>query len=202
VKHFGLAEAAPDEVYMPLRQQGLSSITFAVRVSGSAEAFRDSVRSVVREADPSLPMAELFTTRQLVAKSVALPMFRTSLLAAFAMLALVLSVTGVYGLMTFHVAQRRREIGIRLALGARPLEVQRQIVGHGMALASVGCALGLAAAIPLMRLTRSLLFGVTASDPRAYILATLILGFTALVASYVPARRVTAVSPVESIRWS
>src|SRR6185436_4856566 len=90
VKHFGLGEAAPDEVYMPLRQRSLSSITFAVRVEGKAEALQHSLRSVKREADPSLPMAELFTTRQLVERSVALPVFRTSLLSAFAILALVL----------------------------------------------------------------------------------------------------------------
>jgi predicted permease len=200
VKHFGLGESAPDDVYMPLKQRSLSAITFAARVNGRADALQDAVRTVVREADPGLPVAEVLTTRQLVSKSVALPAFRTSLLAAFAILALVLSVTGVYGLMAFHVAQRRREIGIRLALGAHPHDVQRQVIAHGMALAGVGCLIGIAAAIPLMKLMRSLLFGVSATDPLAYVVATVLLGITALLASYIPARRVTAVSPVETIR--
>jgi hypothetical protein len=201
VKHFGLSEEAPEEVYMPLRQLSASAFTFAVRADSDPLRLHGAVRAAVRDADPDLPVFEVFTTRELVARSVALPVFRTRLLSAFAVLALLLAMTGVYGLMAFHVVQRKREIGIRLALGATPREIQRLVVGQGMTLAGIGCVAGLLAAVPVMTFTRSVLFGVAADQPLAYVIGAVVLTATALLASYVPARRASTVSPVDSIRF-
>jgi putative ABC transport system permease protein len=201
VKHFGLSEDAPDEVYMPLRQLSASAFTFAVRTDSDPLMLHLAVRAAVRDADPELPLSEVFTTRELVARSVALPVFRTTLLSVFAALALLLAMTGVYGLMAFHVVQRKREIGIRLALGAKPREIQRLVVGQGMTLAGVGCLAGLLAAVPAMTLTRSVLFGVTTDQPLPYLMGAVVLIAAALLASYVPARRASTVSPLDSIRF-
>jgi ABC-type antimicrobial peptide transport system permease subunit len=109
--------------------------------------------------------------------------------------------TGVYGLMAFHVVQRKREIGIRLALGARPREIQRLVVAQGMTLAGIGCVAGLLVAVPVMTFTRSVLFGVTTGQPLPYVIGAVVLTATALLASYVPARRASTVSPLDSIRF-
>ena len=200
VRHFGLDEVAPDEVYMPLNQSSAAAFTLALRTDGDPAGLREQVSAIVREADPALPIAELFTTRELVARSLALPAFRTGLLAVFAGLALMLAMAGVYSLIAFHVAQRRREIGIRLALGATPGEVKRLIVRRGVTAVAAGCVLGTIVSIPLMQLTRDALFAVTPEEPMAYAIASAVLLFTAFFASYLPARHATSFDAVESIR--
>jgi putative ABC transport system permease protein len=200
IKHFALNEPAPDEVYMPLAQRSASVFTIAVNRRGDPSAMRDDIRRVVRAKDPALPVAELFTTDELVSRSVALPRFRTELLSTFAALALLLAMVGIYSLMAFQVAQRRREIGIRLALGASPREVKRLIVARGMKSVGLGCAIGIAAAIPLMRVTSDILFGVTPGQPSAYVIGPALLILSALMASYVPVRRAVAVDPVSTMR--
>jgi putative ABC transport system permease protein len=200
VKHFGLNEEAPDEVYMPMEQRGTSAITFAVRMQQAPAALSGRIRAIVNDLDSALPVAELFTTRELVSRSMALPAFRTQLLTAFAVLALLLAVSGVYGVVSFQVAQRQREMGIRLALGATPGEVKRLVVGRGMNTVALGCALGVLAAYPLMRLMQDTLFGVAPGEPLPYVIAPAILLSTALLASYLPARRTTAFDPADTIR--
>jgi len=200
VRHFGLNELAPDEVYMPMEQRGAPAVTFAVRTEHDASALREQVRVIIADLDPALPVAELLTTNELVARSVALPAFRTQLLTAFAVLALLLAVSGVYGVVAFQVGQRRREIGIRLALGATSREVRRLVVRRGMSTVALGCGIGVVAAFPLMRLLQDALFGVTPGDPLPYVIAPAVLLATALAASYLPARRATAFDPVDTIR--
>ena len=201
VKHYALDEEAPDEVYMPLEQVGATAMTFAVRVrEGGAWDVRDQVRGIVSEMDPSLPVAEVFTTSELVSRSTALPAFRTQLLTVFAAVALLLALAGVYAVMTFHVTQRRREIGVRLALGATSGEVRHLVVVRGAKLVAVGCVIGMAVAFPLMGLLREVLFGVTPREPLPYAVAPVILLATAVLASYLPAHRATTVDPVETMR--
>ena len=200
VRHFGLDEAAPDEVYMPLAQSSASAITYAVRADSPSFDLRDSVRAIVRDLDPALPVAEMFTTAELVSRSMALPSFRTRLLTAFAALALLLALAGVYSLMVFQVNQRRREIGVRLALGATARGIERLIIGNAAISVGIGCTIGTLASIPLMQLTRDVLFGVTPGEPLAYVLASGLLLATTLVASYVAARRAMQFDPLEIIR--
>ena len=199
-KHYGLAEATPPEVYMPWGQGGANSMTVAVGAPRDASSLAVEVRSAIAGIDPALLISEMQTTRELMARATAVPAFRTQLLSAFAFVALGLAVSGVYGALSFFVAQRQREIGIRLALGATPRGVRNYIMKRGLSSALLGTAIGLAAAFPLMRLLGDQLFGVTPSDPVAFITAAALLAATAVVASYVPARRATLLDPVATIR--
>jgi len=115
-------------------------------------------------------------------------------------MALLLGVVGIYGVIAYAVTQRTREIGIRMALGAQPAGLQRMFLGYGLILASIGAAIGLAAAAGVTRLMKSLLFGVTALDPITYAAVAIVLIAAAALASYVPARRATTVDPVEALR--
>ena len=200
VRHFDLTEPPPDEVYMPLAQSSASAFTLAVRLTDDPAALRDRVRTLVGEIDPALPVAELRTTAEVVARSVALPAYRAQLLAGFAGLALVLALAGVYSLTAFQIAQRRREIGIRLALGATPREVKGMVARRSVRAVAIGCALGVAAAVPVMRVARTALYDVEPGDPASYLAAVLMLLATASVASYVPARRATRFDPVDTLR--
>ena len=200
VKHFALDARAYGEVYVPIAQSGPTVMTFAVRTSRDPAHLPAEIRGAIAALDPLLPISEVFTTRQLVQRSTAMQTFRTQLLTAFAVVALGLAIVGVYGVMAFFVAQRSQEIGIRLALGASPAVVRRLVIGRGMRAAVLGAALGLGVSIPVTRLIGGLLFGVTPSDPIAYALAPVLLLSTALLASYVPARRATRIDPIRAIK--
>jgi putative ABC transport system permease protein len=126
--------------------------------------------------------------------------FQTSLLGAFALIAVVLAVIGVYGVMAYSVEQRTHEIGLRLALGAEPQLLKRWITGQGMRLAAVGLFVGLIAAIAFTRVLHTLLYGVTPVDPATFVVAMILLGLACLAASYMPARRATAVDPALALR--
>jgi putative ABC transport system permease protein len=183
-----------------MTQASVSAMTLAVRVAGDPAAVAGEVRRIVRQLDPELPVAEMRTTGELVTRSVALPAYRAQLLTAFAAFALVMALAGVYSLTAFHVAQRKREVGIRLALGAAPRDVKAMVVGRTVRAVAIGCAIGAAAAVPMMRMLQGSLFGVTPGDPRAYLVAATILLLTALGASYVPARWAARVDPIATLR--
>jgi putative ABC transport system permease protein len=172
----------------------------AVRTDRDPGTVAGEIRRIVSGLDAALPISEVFTTRQLVQRSTAMRTFRTQLLTAFAVVALGLAIVGVYGVMAFYVAQRTREIGIRLALGASPAALRRLVVLRGMKAAATGAAIGLVVSLPISRMLEGLLFGVTPGDRLAYAFAPLLLLSTALVASYVPARRATRVDPVRAMR--
>jgi putative ABC transport system permease protein len=200
VKHFALEADAAGEVYIPLEQSGPTTMTMAVRTSRNPASLPGEIRGIIGGLDPALPLTEVFTTGQLVERSTALQALRTRLLTMFAAVALGLAVIGVYGVMAFFVAQRSHEIGIRLALGASPVNVRRLVVRRGMTAALIGTALGMAASVPVAQLIEGLLFGVTPRDPLAFAVAPLLLLTTAFAASYVPARRATRVDPLSAIR--
>jgi putative ABC transport system permease protein len=159
-----------------------------------------SLRGIVRSLDPAIPLNDVRTLEEVVSSSVAGERFRTSLLTAFALIALLLATIGVYGVMSYSVEQRGAEMGLRMALGASPRDVLRLVAGHGLKLALAGVALGVMAAFWVTRLLSSLLFGVSATDPVTFAsIATLLLGVAAL-ASYLPARRATKADPMALLR--
>lgn len=151
--------------------------------------------------DNDLAVFSVKTMEEYLATSISTPRFNTTLLSIFALVALVLTVVGLYGVMSYAVAQRTNEIGIRLALGAQRRDVLSLIIGQGLRLILLGLAIGLAGAYALMRIISGLLFGVTAKDPWTFAAVSLLLGAIALVACYLPARRATKVDPLEALRY-
>jgi putative ABC transport system permease protein len=154
----------------------------------------------VTSVDPDLPFGELTSLQSLLDRSIDQPRFRTTLLAAFAVAALILAAVGVFGLMSYSVTTRTREIGIRLALGAQPRQVLVSIMREGLALALMGITIGLGAAIAAVRVIASFLFGVGAGDPLTFVAVAFLLLVVALSASYVPSRRALRVDPIAALR--
>jgi len=150
--------------------------------------------------DHGVPVSQVQTMEEVVAQSTAAPRFYLLLLSAFAVVAVVLAAVGIYGVMSYSVSRRTNEIGIRMALGAKPRDVGRLIVGQGMAVAVGGAVVGLVGALGLTRLMSSLLYGVGASDPATFLVVSLLLGAVALAASYIPARRATRIDPLTALR--
>ena len=174
---------------------------FVIRTKRAAtESFLKEARQAIWSVDGNLPIFLVRTLKDIYDLSLVRTSFTLALLALAGGMALVLGIVGIYGVIAYAVSQRTREIGIRIALGAQAGEVRRMFVGNGLSLAAVGLALGLAGAFGMTRLMSSLLFGVTALDPIAYAAAAAVLTTAAALASYLPARRATAVDPVEALR--
>jgi ABC-type antimicrobial peptide transport system permease subunit len=172
-----------------------------VRTAGTRMgAIVNPIHRIVSEIDPQVPVTEAAPMEQLLAKSLARRSFTMMLLATAAVLALLLSAVGIYGVISYVVAQRRGEIGIRMALGARTGQVRGLVVMQSLSLAAVGVAIGLAGAIVTTRVLGALLFGVSPTDPLVLVGATMLLVVLAALASYAPARRASRVDPVEALR--
>lgn len=176
------------------------TMELALRTSSDPLRLASTVAHAVHELDKNQPVAHIETLDQVVSASLAQPRFNTLLLAAFAALALLLAAVGIYGVISYSVAIRTKEIGIRMALGATRADVLRLVVGHGMRLALAGAAIGLAGALILARLMSSLLYGVKPGDPPTFLAAFAALVSVALLACYIPARRATTVGPVAALR--
>lgn len=207
VRDNGVDTEAPAIVYFPpLRNPGtpgasvVRAATFVVRSpqAGTA-AFLRQVQQAVWANNPTLPVGATQTMQDVYERSLARPTFTLLMLGLAGSVALALGVIGIYGLISYTVTQRRREIGIRLALGAQRAEVRRRFVRHGVVLTSVGVALGVVAAVAVTRLMTSLLFEVSPLDPLTYVAVAVLLVMAAALASYVPARRASAVQPVEAL---
>jgi ABC-type antimicrobial peptide transport system permease subunit len=165
-----------------------------------SSAFVKEVSQAVWAVNPNLPLASVRTQQEIYDKSLARTSFALVMLSIAGGMALLLGVAGIYGVISFAVAQRRREIGIRVALGARPGQVTQMFLRQGLVLAAAGTVIGLAGAIAVMRLMASLLFGVSAVDPATYLGVSVALITAALVACYVPAARAAGLNPVEALR--
>jgi predicted permease len=206
VRSIGLGEAVPAEVYI-LHEQVPAigeppdrTMYVIARTAGDAAALAPTARRIVRELDPLLAITGIRTMTEMVDLSVARPRFTMLLLAVFGAVALTLAAVGIYGIMSHAVKRRTREIGIRMALGARPSDVLRLVVGQGMALAGIGLVVGVAAALAATRLMTGLLFGVSATDPLTFAAIVVLLGAIAFFASWIPARRAVATDPTLALR--
>jgi predicted permease len=201
VKHNGLNENDSMDAYESVAQQPWPYADVAVRTSQASEALLPSIRSVIAQWDPDLAVYDVRTMADITADSLGTRRLTLTLVGFFAALALVLATIGIYGVMSYVVAGRTQEIGIRIALGAQRADVFKLIVGQGMALAGAGLALGLIAAAGLTRFLGSQLFHVKAIDPITYGCVTLLLGGVALLACYIPARHATRVDPLVALRY-
>jgi putative ABC transport system permease protein len=205
-KNAGMDKPAGPELYFQLRQvanQFLGgNVNFVVRASNDSSApLESSIRNAVRELDPSLPVYNLWSMNELVSKSMVQPRFLALLLATFSGIALFLAAIGIYGVMAYSVAQRTQEIGVRMALGARPFHVLRLVLGQSLGMLLIGIVIGLAGAFALTRLMRTLLFEITVTDPLTYVSVIGLLTVVALLACYIPARRAAKVDPLIALRY-
>ena len=199
--HEGLDAQPRLQYYFPVSQQGLSGMTVTMRAAaGNPTSLLPAARQAVRAIDANLPLSSPNTMEALVDASVGQRKLSMVLLAVFSAIAMVLASIGIYGVMSYSVAQRTRELGIRMALGAARSRVLALVVGQGMTLAAVGVVIGLVAAFTLTRFLSSQLFGVGATDPGTFGLVSVILAGIALLATLVPALRATRVDPVVALR--
>jgi predicted permease len=199
-KHEGLDAEARVQLYLPAAQVPRQLMAVAVRTAGDPERYVNQMREAVRSADPELPISGVRTMEELIEQSVGQRKLSMMLLSLFSGIALVLASIGIYGVMSYSVTQRSRELGVRIALGARQSDVLRLVLRQGMSLALVGIAIGVGAALLLTRLIQSQLFGVRASDPLTFVAVALLLGGTALIANLVPALRAMRVDPAVVLR--
>src|SRR6185295_2476666 len=189
------------QAYLPLLQSPNTEAALVVRTAGAPGGLTSAVARAVREVDSSLPIANPKTLDQLLDDSLSAQRANAILLALLAALALVLAAVGVYGVLSYSVSERTREIGLRMALGAASGEVLRQMLREGLATVLAGIAAGLLGAFYLARSLESLLYGVTARDPLTFVGVPLVLLAVAVVATWVPARRATKVEPVVALRY-
>jgi ABC-type antimicrobial peptide transport system permease subunit len=171
-----------------------------LQTAGDPLGLAGPAREVVRDADPQLAIIGIRAMTELVAGSVARQRLTMLLLGLFGAVALALAAIGIYGIISYGVKRRTREIGIRMALGARPADVRRLVVGQGMRLAFAGLVIGIAGALAATRLMRGLLYGVSATDPTTFVSIALLLAAVAFLASWIPARRALASEPTAALR--
>jgi putative ABC transport system permease protein len=201
-KQFALNEPIDIEMFAPHTQEAnwFPPSHVAVRSSREPLGLASAARAIVHELDPSMPVSDIKTMEAVVSGSVAPARFNTAVIGAFAVVALALAAVGVYGLLSFSVAARTREFGVRTALGAAPREITRLVVGDGVKVALLGLSIGIPAALGVGRLLQSLLFEVAPTDAVTGAAIVALLALVALMACYAPARRAAAVDPVEAMR--
>jgi predicted permease len=204
-KNAGMDKPTGPELYFQVRQAANqflgANVSFVVRAANDSVPLESSIRNAVRELDATLPVYNLWSMDEVVSKSVVQPRFLALLLATFSGIALFLAAIGIYGVMAYSVAQRTQEIGVRMALGARPHHVLRLVLRQSLFMLVTGTVIGLAGAFAVTRLMRTLLFEITATDPVTYISVIGLLVVVALLASYIPARRAAKVDPLVALRY-
>ena len=203
VKHFGLDQPDAPTVYTPFAQSTQSWkrwMTIVVRGDVDPNALANAAKSRIWKIDPQIPPTKIHPMSEVMAEATAARRFNMLLLGIFAGIALALAAVGIYGVVSYAVTQRTHEIGIRIALGARPRDVLTLVVREGMILASIGVGIGLMAALALTKFLSGLLFGVSATDPMTYLLLSSVLAGVALFACYIPARRAVRVDPMVALR--
>jgi putative ABC transport system permease protein len=204
VRQAGLYGEHKFELYVPYAQEWRGFVTprdLVVRTSGDPLPVAAAVRQVVWSVDKDQPVSNIRTMEQVVVGAVSRERFQMLLLALFATLALVLACVGLYGVISYAVVQRTHEIGVRMALGARPGDVLRLVIQQGMVLTLFGLVVGVAIAFAVTRVMAEMLFGVTATDPLTFVGVPILLGVIAFLACYIPARRATKVDPLVALRY-
>jgi putative ABC transport system permease protein len=202
VKYNGLADEVQPALYQPTAQEPSWGMSLILKTEvADPLSLTTAVRTEVRKLDQDLPIAQVSALDQRLATATAQPRFRTMLISLFAAIALVLACVGIYGVISYSVAQRTHEIGIRMALGAQRHDVLKLVIGQGAFLAISGAAFGLGGAFALTRLMAGLLFGVTPTDAVTFSYVPLCLILIALLACYIPARRATKVDPLVALRY-
>ncbi len=200
VHHAGPATPPDGEAYVPFGQLEPRGGWLVLRTAGEPAAVASSLRAAIKEIDPNLPLATVRPMTSLVENSTAQPRFLATLLLGFAGVAATLAVMGVYGLVSFSVSQRTREIGVRMALGASRGSVAKMVLGQSLQVVTFGVALGALGAVALSRVVRSMLFGIEPHDPLTLMTMALMMLLATIVASYLPARRAARVDPVTALR--
>jgi ABC-type antimicrobial peptide transport system permease subunit len=204
VHAFGQDVDAPDILYLSIDQTSRyrdgRSMSVAVRAHGDASQLTPAIRAALRSLVTGVPLANVASMDQLLARSLATSTFRGRLLAAFALIALLLAVVGLYGVLAYTVTQRTREIGVRIALGARGNEVLALIVRRGMRLVTLGIVLGVLGSMGAVRLIRGMLFETSPLDPLVFTIVVALLALGGLAACLIPARRATSISPMAALR--
>jgi putative ABC transport system permease protein len=200
-RHEGLSAEPYSQMYAVHTQTPRRSLNLVLRTSGDPMGLVSAIRSRVSEVDGELPLSNVRTMEQILSDSILRPRFNMLLITIFAVVAMTLASVGVYGVIAYSVTQRTHEIGVRIALGARPRDIFKMVVGQGLKLAITGVGAGVVAAFALTRVMVGLLYGVEATDPLTF--TAISTGLTAIVilASYVPARRATKVDPINSLRY-
>jgi len=204
VKNAGVDKPTGTEIFLPYTQKdgsGMSSTSVFLRAQGDPRALANAVRSEVRSIDPTIPVADVHTMDEILAAAQSRPKFLTLLLMLFSGVALIIATVGIYGVISYSVARRSKEFGLRMALGAQQTDVLGLVMKQGAVLTAIGVVVGVAAALALTRLMASLLFGVQPSDALTYLFVPALLAVVALLASYIPARRATQVDPMKALRY-
>jgi predicted permease len=200
VRHQTVEQEGGLEMYIPITQNSMGSVELVVRTRLEAEALAPGMRAALRSVDPALPTAEFRSLGQLVEKAVSPRRFLMMLLGGFAAAALILASIGIYGVVAYNVSQRTQEIGIRMALGASPVQVQRQVMTQTLTLVSGGILLGVVGSLALARLATSLLFNLQPTDPVTFGSTVGALLLVAALAAYLPALRASRVDPMAALR--
>jgi ABC-type antimicrobial peptide transport system permease subunit len=205
VRDHGIRQPVERRFYMPATQASLpgelGQLNFIVRASGAPGALLDTARRIVREFDPNLPVSQINTANELVNNSLMDQIAVANLSGLFAGLALLLACVGLYGLMSYSVAGRTREIGVRMALGATRGKLVWLVLREAMTMVVVGVVLGIPIAIAVSRGLRTMLFEVTPADPLSLLATAFVLSLVAAIAAFVPARRATRVDPMVALRY-
>ena len=200
IKQFGVREGTVEGIYLPFAQSPPRTATIAIRVAGEPTAVATPARRIIQGLDPELAVFGVESMPRTLARSIWQPKLQALLVGTFAIIALVLAAVGVYGVVSYAVAQRTREIGVRIALGAQRTAVLRLVLGQGVRLTLIGIALGLVGSLAGAKLLAGLLFGVTARDPVTFTGVPLLLALVAVIACYLPARRAASVDPAIALR--
>ena len=200
VRQIGMAEAPEPAIYFPHNIAPRLLATLVVRTNGDPLALAGPIRRVIKEIDPNQPIRSITPLKGIMSESVAEDRFFTILFAVFGGLALILAAVGIYGVLAYAVRQRTQEIGVRMALGANSMDVLNMVAGGGMKLVGTGVVIGTAAALLLTRILSAQLYGITATDPVAFVVGLAFLGLVAAMATYIPALRATRVPPMIALR--
>jgi predicted permease len=201
-KYSEVKQTVPPQFFVPYRQdEGLGGMHVYVRSSGDVAQAASAITAVVKRLDPNLPIEELETLPEQVRNNTFLDRMMTTLSAAFALLATLLAAIGLYGVLAYTVAQRTREIGLRMALGAAPGRVRGMVLRQVAIMTLVGALVGLAGALGVGKLAQSILFQMTGADPAVLALSAIALGFVALCAGFIPAHRASRVDPMRALKY-